>query len=313
MNTSKHTHKIAILGASGSIGKLCTQHFQDQGHKVIAVGRSKPALPGDMVDNRALDYDNSEELQALFSEVDAVLVTIGIKYSHASWQEFWVPFAKNIASTVRSTKTRTIFFDNVYSYGLVKGAMTEETEYNPISKKGMVRHEVDQVLDELIADGFPVVVAKSPDFYGPGAIYSTLSQRFHDQLAQGKFEWLGNPELEHTLGYIPDFPPALLALAQAGTTGIYHLPVSSESMSANKIKSILEAHTGKTYKYSLVDGLLLNMIAIFIQPLRELKEMMYQYRNPYTFESTKILTEFPHLTTTDLKSGIIAQYESYQK
>ena len=304
--------KIAILGASGDIGRLCVEEFTRRGDAVVAVGRRAPKFNNSRVENIAVDYTDETALHELFARVDAVLVTIGIEYATTQWRKFWVPFAEAVVLAVQKSGTRTVFFDNVYSYGLVPGEMTEETPYNPCSKKGEIRKQVDLVFDDAIEAGLPVVVAKAPDFYGPGATKSLLGPRFHEQLAKGNFEWFGDPTLEHTFGYIPDFPPALHALLHADSTGVYHLPVSDEPMSAARVKQLLETYTGETYKYSLIKGPLLQFLALLMSPVRELKEMMYQYEHPYRFASRKILEEFPQLSTTSLEQGVRSQYDAYR-
>ena len=271
---------IAILGASGNVGKQCVEYFVTQGDTVLAYGRKTPRFAQKDVTNFALDYQDEEQLTSVFEKADAVLIIVGVEYATAKWQEFWPSFAKRVANVIRKTKTRTVFFDNVYSYGLVEGVMSEDTPYNPVSKKGEIRREVDEVFDSLIAEDLPVFVAKAPDFYGPRALSSFFGKRFHEQLAKGKFEWFGDPTLEHTLGYIPDFPPALHELLHSQNTGVYHLPVSEELMSAEKIKKILEEQTGRTYEYSLLRGRLLWFLGLFTPVLRELREMMYQYEHP---------------------------------
>ena len=303
---------IAILGASGTIGTLCVEEFTERGDTVLACGRTARASRESGWRISRWTTRTRYSYNVFLSGPMRCSWRSGIEYLTAKWREFWVPFAEGIARAVRKTQTRTVFFDNVYAYGLVEGVMTEETPYNPVSRKGEVRRDVDVIFDELIAEGLPVVVAKAPDFYGPGAVNSFFGPRFHEQLAAGKFEWFGDPELEHTLGYVPDFPPALHALLHAQSTGVYHLPVSDEPMSAARIKSILEQQTGRHYKYSLIRGPLARVLGWIMPMLGELWEMRYQYEHPYLFNADKIKEEFPKLRTTSLEAGVQAQYAHYR-
>jgi hypothetical protein len=42
----------------------------------------------------------------------------------------------NAIEACKRARAKLIFFENVYMYGKVSGPMTEETPFNPCSKKG---------------------------------------------------------------------------------------------------------------------------------------------------------------------------------
>jgi hypothetical protein len=49
---------------------------------------------------------------------------------------------RNAIEAAKRANARLVFFDNVYMYGKVDGVMTEETPFNPCSKKGEIRAEI---------------------------------------------------------------------------------------------------------------------------------------------------------------------------
>jgi hypothetical protein len=66
----------------------------------------------------------------------------GLKYDHQVWAG---AVAARDAQCHRRPANGTaplVFFDNVYAYGRVEGVMTEETPYNPCSRKGEVRARI---------------------------------------------------------------------------------------------------------------------------------------------------------------------------
>ena len=65
-------------------------------------------------------------------------------------------------------RAKLVFFDNLYMYGQVNGAMTEETPFNSCSKKREVRAEIATALkDEWKAGALTAMIARAADFYGP--------------------------------------------------------------------------------------------------------------------------------------------------
>ena len=99
-----------------------------------------------------------------------------------------------------------VFFDNVYVYGQVDGVMTEETPYNPCSRKGEVRARIATMLmDEARRGEVQAMIVRSADFYGPGAVLSLTHAAVTERLKAKKTpQWIGNPKAVHTFTYTPD-------------------------------------------------------------------------------------------------------------
>ncbi len=83
-----------------------------------------------------LNYDETEKAVA-GSKI--VYLMAGLKYDARVWRQQWPVIMRNTIDACKKHQAKLVFFDNVYAYGLVKGPMTEETPYNPVSKKGEVR------------------------------------------------------------------------------------------------------------------------------------------------------------------------------
>ena len=78
---------------------------------------------------------------------------------------------RNTIEACKRAGAKLIFFDNVYMYGKVSGPMTEETPFNPCSKKGEVRAKIATALiNEWKAGAFIGMIARSADFYGPDTL-----------------------------------------------------------------------------------------------------------------------------------------------
>jgi nucleoside-diphosphate-sugar epimerase len=93
-----------------------------------------------------------DELREASKGSTVIYLCAGIVYDAEIWKQQWPVIIKNVIAVAKENNARLIFFDNVYSYGLVDGAMTEDTPYNPISEKGKVRVGVaNAIMDEVKA------------------------------------------------------------------------------------------------------------------------------------------------------------------
>ncbi len=70
--------------------------------------------------------------------------------------------AENNGKHHRGLGAKLNFFDNVYMYGKVSGAMTEETPFNPCSKKGEVHVRIaNSLIKERKAGSLSAMIARA--------------------------------------------------------------------------------------------------------------------------------------------------------
>ncbi len=67
----------------------------------------------------------------------------------------------NAIEACKRAEAKLLFFDNVYMYGRVSGLMTEETPFNPCSKKGEIRAKIATTLiNEWKAGALTAMIAR---------------------------------------------------------------------------------------------------------------------------------------------------------
>jgi nucleoside-diphosphate-sugar epimerase len=113
---------------------------------------------------------------------------------------------RNVIDGCKRHRSALVFFDNVYAYGRVTGIMTEDTPYNPSSRKGEVRARIATMLmDEVKRGELRGMIVRSADFYGPAAGLSVTHATVIQRLKTGKTpQWIGNPHAMHSFTYTPD-------------------------------------------------------------------------------------------------------------
>lgn len=295
-----------ILGANGVIATELSKHLPRFTDSIRQVSRHpKKVNPGDeTVEADLLDYGQAEKAVA-GSEI--VYLLAGLKYDIKTWKEQWPKLMRNVIDACKKHNSKLVFFDNVYAYGLVKGAMTEETPFKPTSKKGEVRAQVaTMLLDEIKAGNLQGMVVRAADFYGPGAVYSLTYSTVTEKLKKHKGpQWIGNPKAVHTFTYTPDAGKsvALLGNTPSAYNQTWHALTSKDQMTGEKYVKIACELAGQPYKLQTFHKFGVSMVGLFSPILHEFVEMMYQFENDYLFDSTKFEKAF-NLDATLYRDGI---------
>jgi nucleoside-diphosphate-sugar epimerase len=200
-----------------------------------------------------------------------------------------------------------VFFDNVYSYGLVKGAMTEETPFNPASKKGEVRAKIATLLlDEIKAGNLQGMIVRSADFYGHNVLLSLTHSMVTEKLKAGKTaQWMGDVNRIHSFTYTPDAGKsvAILGNTPSAFNQTWHALNSSEKITGEQYIKLAYEIMSRPYKVQALPKWGVRALGLFIPVLREFVEMMYQYENDYFFDSSKFEKAFG-ISATSYKVGI---------
>ena len=295
-----------ILGANGAIASQLSKHLPNYTSKIRQVSRHPRQVNAtdELVSADLLNYDQTEKAVA-GSEV--VYLLAGLKYDIGVWRREWPILMRNVIDACKKHNSKLVFFDNVYSYGLVKGPMTEETPFNPNSKKGEVRAKIATLLlDEIKSKNLNGMIVRGADFYGPNVLLSVTHSMVTEKLKSGKTsQWFGNPKLIHTFTYTPDAGKsvALLGNTPSAFNQTWHSLTSKEKITGEDYVGIACELAHRPFKIQTLSKGMLRLVSLFVPVLREFPEMMYQYENDYIFDSTKIEKSFS-IEATSYKAGI---------
>jgi nucleoside-diphosphate-sugar epimerase len=220
---------------------------------------------------------------------------------------------RNAIDACRRHGSALVFFDNVYAYGRVDGVMTEDTPYNPCSRKGEVRARIATMLmDEVKRGDLRGMIVRSADFYGPGAVLSLTHATVTERLEAGKTpRWIGNPSAVHTFTYTPDAGRTLALLGNTPSAygQAWHAVTSREPMTGEEYVRIACELAGRPYALQVAPRWMLSLMGLFVPVLRENMEMLYQFEHEYRFDSSKAERAFG-LTPTGYREGIAATLTS---
>jgi nucleoside-diphosphate-sugar epimerase len=203
----------------------------------------------------------------------------------------------NTIEACKRSGAALVFLDNVYMYGRVDRPMTEETPYNPCSRKGEVRARIArQLQDNMKSGAVRACIARAADFYGPYADRSAVPHVLVlDRLIAGKgAQWLVDASLPHSLGFTLDSARgmALLGERPAALGQVWHLPASDPPIDGKTFVELAAKEIGVLPRLSLLKPWMVRLGGLFNADISETAEMLYQYEREYRFDSTKITRAF---------------------
>jgi nucleoside-diphosphate-sugar epimerase len=296
-----------ILGANGVIGKEVSKHLPRFTSQIRQVGRNpqKVNASDELVKADLLNYQQTE---AAVKGSEIVYLVAGLKYETKVWQRDWPIVMRNTIEACKKHSSKLVFFDNVYSYGHVDGVMTENTPFNPNSKKGEVRAKIaTMLLDETKTGNITSLIVRAADFYGPGALLSMIHASVNERLKAGKAaQWLGDPKRIHTFTYTPDAgkTTAILGNSEAAFNQTWHALTNADKITGEDyVRTANEILNNAGKKIQALPKWGVRLLGVFVPVLSELVEMMYQFENDYIFDSSKVQA-FLNENATSYKEGI---------
>jgi nucleoside-diphosphate-sugar epimerase len=304
-----------ILGSSGIIGTEVTKALHKSFTKEIRLVSRNPKRVNPTDQLFKADLVAHDQVMQAVKGSEIVYLTVGIQYSSKTWAEQWPVIMQNVIDACKEHKAKLVFFDNVYSYGKVDGWMTEETPYNPCSKKGMIRLKiVNMLLEEVKKGNLQALIARAADFYGPDTPLSFVNIMVFQNYARGKkAQWMVDVNKKHSFTYTPDAgeATAILGNTPSAYNQVWHLPTDKHVLTG---KAFIEL-TAKAFEvkpeYMVLKKWMVQMAGLFNSNIKESVEMAYQNELDYEFDSSKFEKAFGY-TPTFYEDGIVKTAKSYR-
>jgi nucleoside-diphosphate-sugar epimerase len=278
-------------------------------------GEVEEGLPAGVtvVAGDATDADNVAELCAA---ADAVFQCAQPPYER--WPEQFPPIIDGLIAGVSRTGARLVVGDNLYMYGPTGGApVHEDLPYAATGPKGRTRAELARRLLQAHAAGtVQVTMGRASDFYGPRVLDSAAGEIVFAAALEGKpVNVLGDPDQPHTYTYIRDFARGLVTLAEQSEAfgRAWHIP-SAPTLTTREFVDLVEDEVGRPVKIRPAGRFLVTLLGLFNSRLRELKELMYEFEEPYIVDHSQYEAAFGSKVTPHQQAiaETIAWYRQHQ-
>ncbi|WP_018628263.1 NAD-dependent epimerase/dehydratase family protein [Niabella aurantiaca] len=285
-----------ILGAGGDIGKLLATALRSYTDEVRLAGRTPEKvnaedllLAGDLLDPAFVN-------QAVRGS-EVVYLTAGLPYNAVVWEQQWPRIMENVIGACVQHQCKLVFFDNVYVYAKKEiPFMNEGSRTDPPSRKGRVRAKLVRMLETAAeTKELRYIIARSADFYGPGARNGILNLLVLNNLKKGRSaNWQTDAHKVHSLTYTPDAAKAtaLLGNTDSAYGQVWHLPTSEERLTGKQLIGLAAQQLRVRPRYFVLSPFLLALGGLFSRTIKELGEMQYQNNQDYYFDSSKFIQAF---------------------
>jgi len=306
---------ITILGAGGVIGNEVVKLLSVQKQPFRLVARHARPVPS-ATETISADLTDKDQAIRAVTGSSIVYLLVGLNYDHKLWAEMWPRIMANTIEACKRSHAKLVFFDNVYMYGKVNGGMTEETPFNPCSKKGEVRAKIATALiDEWKAGALTAMIARAADFYGP-----ETPNGLPNVLVFGPFEKnqkasrLANDSVPHSYSHTPDAARSLVALAnsESAWNQTWHVATRPNPPTGKEFIAMAAQEFGVAPRYRVLSRPMVRLMGWFNPLVGEVYEMLYQNDSPYLFDSSKFERAFS-FSSTPYAEGIRSTVASFQK
>ncbi|GAB4145346.1 MAG: NAD-dependent epimerase/dehydratase family protein [Patescibacteria group bacterium] len=300
-----------VLGASGGAGLAILKELFQQDQNVIGVN-SSGKVPFEGANIIKADALNVTDLVQACKGADYIYHAVNVPYQQ--WPEKLPKILDNVIEATKQNQAKLIYVDNLYAYGPVDKAMTEDLPNGATDVKGKLRGELTDKLLQLNSKGIiQVAIVRGSDFYGPQTNAHLGDLVFRNILADKPAQIVGNIDKLHTYTYVKDFARAIVFISTKDKAygQIWHTPNSPTTSTKELLEEIFR-QAGKTPKIQAIQGLMFNVLALFVPIMKEFKPINYQRSRDYIVDHSKFEKAFGHFETTSYKQAIAETWDWYK-
>jgi nucleoside-diphosphate-sugar epimerase len=291
MSTGDNLH---VVFGTGPIGMALVDELHANGSRVRAVNRQGRAdVPEDV---EVIGGDATSDEFTAAASVDADVVYFCLNPPYTQWPELFPRLQHAVLTGAAAAGAKLVVMDNLYLYGPTGGKpLREDLPREATTRKGLVRGQMaDDLMAAHRAGKVRVAVGRASDYFGPRGIGSAMGEQVFSRVLEGKkAQVVGDPDQPHTYSYIPDIARGLVTLGDhAEADGqVWHLPNPPTLTTREFIEKIYE-EAGTEPGIQAMPRWMLNVVGLFNGNLREIKEMLYEFEEPFVVDHSRFESAF---------------------
>ena len=298
-----------VIGSNGGVGAAIVDILLANKQEVTGAtlsGKDKYSRGFSVMQFNALfaaEYEKLPKAEIIFGAFNAS------KYTAAVWELEFNQFIDNFIAYGKSTKTRLVFIDNLYSYKLSsEHPISETSEVSPSAVLGKIRQAVAaKFLTAAKAGEINGIIIRGSDLYGPYSLNTTVGERFFSKLyKENTCELLPIANEPHMYTYTSDFADCAVfcALDSKVNSGEVIIAPASEPVAFKNLINKIVSLSGQNPKWSKLPKFILQIGSIFDPMLKSVSSMGYEWESPFLVDYSKYKKINPDFKVTSLDKGL---------
>ena len=150
------------------------------------------------------------------------------------------------------------------------------------------------LLDAHRSGKLRVTIGQASDYFGPRGLLSAMGERvFYPAIGGKKAQVMGDPDQPHSYSYVPDIANGLVTLADHDEAdgAAWHLPNAPAITTRNFINKVYAA-AGHEPQIQAMSRVMVSVVGVFNGQVRELKDMLYEFEEPFVVDSSRFESAF---------------------
>ena len=305
---------VLILGATGGIGNEVMHQLKEDGWRIRALNRN---LTFREVQKDGISWIKGDAL----IQDDVITAARGCSViihavnppGYKNWSKLVLPMMDNTIAAASHCDACIVLPGTVYNYGPDAGSLVSEgAPQRPKTRKGTIRAEMENRLQNFTQSGGRAIILRAGDFYGPNAANNWLSQGLIKPNQSVKTIW--NPAVHgvgHQWAYLPDVAQIICKLLKKRQElepfSRFHMGGhwDTDGIQIPKtIQEIILKHTGREPKIKPFPWWMLKLAAPILETPREIMEMRYLWQQPLQLDNAKLIDCLGEEFTTSLEVAI---------
>ena len=297
--------RILVLGAAGRLGFVAAEAFRDAGWQVkglVRPSRAK-AVPRRI---EAIEAVTRDEAVAAASGCDVVLNALNPAITE--WRKNALSLAYAAIAAAESNGATLLFPGSVWNYGRgMPPVLDESTSMHPTTRKGAMRVEIEQRIQEACDRGMRAIVLRAGDFFGGGS-GSWFDLVIAKEIERSRLTYPGPLDVEHAWAYLPDFTDTLVRLAEKreNFSACETFGFAGHAVTGREFIATIEAITNSKFTQRRMSWWFLKTLGQLLALGRELSELEYLWRVPHRISGDKLKAAIGEVPHTPLPEAIAA-------
>lgn len=285
--------ELHVVFGTGPLGMAVARKLASQGKRVRMVNRSGRGTRPAGVEIAQADVTSHEDARRACAGASVVYNCTNAPYTQ--WPQTFPLLMAGVIEGAASVGAKLIVGDNLYMYGPVRGPISEDLPYAATGRKGLTRARMARMaLDAHNAGRVRVAIGRASDFYGPGVLDSAMGQRVFENILRGMpADLLGDIDAPHSYTYIEDFADGLATLGERDEAlgQVWHLP-TAQTLTTRQFVQMVFQEADLPVKLRVAPRPLISIMALFNPIIQEIKEMLYEFEEPFVLDHSKFERAF---------------------